>query len=69
MPQNDRGRALAGARTSGVGHADRRDTPNPTTTHPTESSIAAAWVVRHFGLTPRRATLVAALAGLEGGAQ
>ncbi len=41
---------------------------HPTTTHPTESSIAAAWIMRHFGLTPRHASLVATLAGLEGGA-
>lgn len=40
------------------------DTPDYITTAPINSSPAAKWLARHFGLTTHRAALIASLAGI-----
>jgi len=67
MPHNERTpEPLSGGdRGSGIVEAGEHDGPENTTTIPGNSTgFAAGWVGRRFCLSPRRAALVASMAGI-----
>lgn len=66
MRPEQRSAALAGAAASEAVVLGRPDTREDKPTRFPRQDLATAWLVRRFGLLPRRAALIAGLAGIGG---